>query len=125
MAVTPQDNEAFFREVDDALRQDKLTSFWSRYGRWLVALILLGLAGFGGWLWWNHQAEQKAGERGEELAKTFDALEAGDKAEAERAFNALSQGGSVFMPLGKTFWSEAFGMCTDRFGINWMVGVDH
>ena len=93
MAVTPQDNEAFFREVDDALRQDKLTSFWSRYGRWLVALILLGLAGFGGWLWWNHQAEQKAGERGEELAKTFDALEAGDKAEATKQADALADAG--------------------------------
>ena len=46
---------------------------------------------------------------------------AADQAEAERAFKALSQDGSVTMPLGKTFWSEAFGMCTDRFGINWMV----
>ena len=46
-------------------------------------------------------------------------------AEAERAFKALSEGGQVFMPLGKTFWSECFGMCTDRFGINWMVGCDH
>lgn len=93
MAVTPQDNEAFFREVDDALRQDKLTSFWTRYGRWLVALILLGLLAFGGWLWWNHQAQQKAGERGEELAKTFEALEAGDKAEAAKQADALGDAG--------------------------------
>jgi PhnB protein len=27
------------------------------------------------------------------------------------------------MPLGKTFWSEAFGMLTDRFGTNWMISL--
>jgi PhnB protein len=26
------------------------------------------------------------------------------------------------MPMGKTFWAEAFGMLTDRFGTPWMVG---
>jgi PhnB protein len=29
----------------------------------------------------------------------------------------------VLMPLDKTFWTEAFGMLTDRFGIPWMIGV--
>jgi PhnB protein len=44
-----------------------------------------------------------------------------DSAEAERKFNALADGGSVTMPFGKTFFSKGFGMCTDRFGIPWMV----
>ena len=48
-----------------------------------------------------------------------------NKGEAERVFKALSQGGSVMMPLEKTFWAEAFGMCTDRFGISWMVNCEH
>ena len=47
-----------------------------------------------------------------------------DPAEAERIFNALSQGGQVHMPLGKTFWSPAFGMFVDRFGIPWMVNCE-
>ena len=42
--------------------------------------------------------------------------------EARRAFDALSQGGSVTMPMQKTFWVETFGMLTDRFGTPWMVG---
>ena len=46
-----------------------------------------------------------------------------DEADADRVFNALSEGGKVEMPLGKTFWSPRFGMLTDRFGIGWMVGV--
>jgi len=46
-----------------------------------------------------------------------------DKAESERVFNALAEGGNVTMPFEKTFWSEGFGMCTDRFGIPWMVNT--
>ncbi|HYD76430.1 VOC family protein [Ramlibacter sp.] len=42
--------------------------------------------------------------------------------EARKVFEALCAGGSVTMPMGKTFWAEAFGMCTDRFGTPWMVG---
>lgn len=45
------------------------------------------------------------------------------EAEAQRMFNALADGGSVTMPLGPTFWSPAFGMLADRFGIAWMVSV--
>ena len=43
--------------------------------------------------------------------------------EADRAFSNLSQGGSVKMPLTKTFWSPRFGMLTDRFGLGWMITV--
>jgi PhnB protein len=47
-----------------------------------------------------------------------------DAAEAKRVFDALSDGGQVQQPLGETFFSPAFGMCTDRFGTPWMVMVD-
>jgi PhnB protein len=49
------------------------------------------------------------------------ALSARNEAEANRVFSALSEGGKVTMPLTKTFFSPAFGMATDRFGIGWMV----
>jgi PhnB protein len=44
--------------------------------------------------------------------------------EANRLFAALSDGGSVTMPIQATFWSPAFGMCTDRFGMPWMVSAE-
>jgi PhnB protein len=47
-----------------------------------------------------------------------------DPGEAERIWAALSQGANVQMPLGKTFWSPAFGMLIDRFGIPWMVNCE-
>jgi PhnB protein len=50
-------------------------------------------------------------------------LDAADEAEAERLFAALCDGGTVQMPLAKTFWSPRFGMVADRFGVSWMVSV--
>lgn len=47
-----------------------------------------------------------------------------DVAEAERLFRALSESGKVGMPLQKTFWSDAFAMFTDRFGIPWMINCE-
>ena len=50
-------------------------------------------------------------------------LLARDAAEAQRLFQALGDGGQVQMPLGPTFFSPAFGMVADRFGVSWMVVV--
>jgi PhnB protein len=41
--------------------------------------------------------------------------------EAHRVFDALATGGTVDMPLTKTFWSPLYGQVTDQFGIGWMV----
>jgi PhnB protein len=41
--------------------------------------------------------------------------------EADRIFNALSEGGSITMPIADQFWGAYFGSLTDRFGVNWMV----
>lgn len=49
---------------------------------------------------------------------------AGSVAEVERIFAGLAEGGEVTMPLGQTFWSERFGMLTDRFGVPWMIDCD-
>ena len=44
-------------------------------------------------------------------------------AQAERVFSAVSEGGTVSMPLTKTFFSSRFGVVTDRFGVTWMIVV--
>ena len=46
-----------------------------------------------------------------------------DKAEADRAFAALSAGGKITMPLANAPWGPYFGMCVDRFGVQWMVSL--
>jgi PhnB protein len=45
------------------------------------------------------------------------------EAEADRLFNALSQGGKITMPIGATFFAVKFGMVEDRFGMGWMIIV--
>jgi PhnB protein len=50
-------------------------------------------------------------------------ITAPDEAAARRMFSALVEGGTVTMPIGKTFWSPCFGMLTDRFGVGWMLNV--
>lgn len=45
------------------------------------------------------------------------------EAEADKLFAALSDGGKIEMPLGKTFFSPKFGMVQDKFGVGWMVLV--
>lgn len=47
--------------------------------------------------------------------------DAADVDEAKRVFDALSGDGTVTQALQPTFFSEAFGMCVDRFGTPWMV----
>lgn len=48
-------------------------------------------------------------------------LDAKDEADADQMFNALSAGGQVTMPMGKTFFAQRFGMVADKFGVNWMI----
>jgi PhnB protein len=48
-------------------------------------------------------------------------LQTDDPAEAERLFQALSNGANITMPIQATFWAAKFGMLVDRFGIPWMV----
>lgn len=49
---------------------------------------------------------------------------AGDGPEAHRVYDALAEGGESLQPLIETFFSPAFGMCVDRFGIPWMIVAD-
>ncbi len=51
------------------------------------------------------------------------ALTLANEADAKTLFNALADGGKITVPLAKTFFSAAFGMVNDRFGVPWMVKV--
>ncbi len=88
MALTPTDkraatDEAFLREVDDAVRAGDLQHFWTHYGRWLLAAILLGLAAFGGWIYWQNQQLAAAEKQGEEFILAVEKLQGGNVAAAK------------------------------------------
>ncbi len=66
-------------------------------------------------------ADAMVGQPYEGMKGFWVSLSYADNAKAKRIFDALAPGGQVAMPMQKTFWSEAFGMVTDRFGTPWMV----
>lgn len=51
-------------------------------------------------------------------------VNADTKEQADRFFNQLSDGGRQTMPMNQTFWGDYFGMCVDRFQINWMISFN-
>jgi PhnB protein len=62
-------------------------------------------------------------ERSRPLGGFQVSVESADQGEIKRIFDGLAEGGSIQMPLEKTFWSPLFGMCTDKFGVAWMISV--
>ncbi len=68
-------------------------------------------------------ADDGMGEKAAEFKGMTLAIEVADDAEAKRVFAALGEGGSVSMPLTRTFWTSSFGMLTDKFGVPWAVNV--
>ncbi len=52
-------------------------------------------------------------------------IQATSEEETNRIFAALSAGGTLTMPLNKTFWGAYFGMCVDQFGTQWMINYTY
>lgn len=70
-------------------------------------------------------------DTGEEYGKNYVqgnnfsvSVTAASKKEADELFAGLAVGGQVTMPMNDTFWGDYFGMLTDKFGINWMIGFN-
>ena len=47
------------------------------------------------------------------------------KEDADRVFESLCNGGRMNMQIGDVFWGSYYGMCTDKFGINWMISYNY
>jgi len=84
-------DEAFMREVDDAVRAQDLESFWTRYGRWLLLLIIAALAAFAAYIWWSNDQAAQADRQGEMFIDAIDKLEAKDEAGALEVLGEIKQ----------------------------------
>ncbi len=80
MALKPNDGETFLKEVDDELRREQITTFFTRYGWWIVAGIVLVLGAFGGWLWWSGRKDAAREGAGENLVAAVEQLGTGNQA---------------------------------------------
>lgn len=52
-------------------------------------------------------------------------IQAESETEVDKLFAALSAGGKVEMPVNKTFWGAYFGMCQDKYGVQWMINYTY
>ena len=50
-------------------------------------------------------------------------LSGDDPGVLRRYWDGLSDGGTVTMPMQKQAWGDEFGMCTDKFGVPWLVNI--
>ena len=81
------ERDSFLREVDEAVRQDQYKKLWDRYGvvaLGAAALIVVGVAGYKGWSYWQEKRAQDAG------AKFTQALIMEDGADAAKAREMLT-----------------------------------
>ena len=90
MAVPPNTSDAFQREVDEELRREELAAAWKRYGILLVSVVVIGLAAYGGWLFWQHRQLQLAGQQGEQFDQAYVDLEANRTKAAEQPLVELA-----------------------------------
>lgn len=90
MALTPESDDSFAREVDEDLRRDRLNSLWQRYGRGLIVAISLGLIGFGGYLYWKETQKQDSRRSAEAFAAALGFVGRGEVSKAEPLLTSLA-----------------------------------
>ena len=88
------EREALLREVDDAVRQGDMESFMGTYGKPLIGVLIVGLAAFGGYLWWDNRNEAALESQSEALVVAIDQLEAGNTAAALERLNGVEGEGT-------------------------------
>lgn len=76
-AINPED-EVLIREIDEAVREDALLAFMRQHGFKVLGAVLLGVAALGGYLIWDHYAEQELERQSETLISALDYAEQGD-----------------------------------------------
>lgn len=93
------EQEMLMREVDEAVRQDEVAGFAKKYGWPLGITFGLGLAAFGGFLFWQGQTEDDLEAQSEAFVLAIDELEAGntDIADEELALLAEGEGGVAML----------------------------
>lgn len=95
MALTPDkragSDEAFLREVDDAVRAGNLTTYWEKYGKITLGVIVAALLAFGGWIWWSNRQQAADDLQGEAFVEAMDKLQAGDEKGARAGFAKLAK----------------------------------
>lgn len=101
MAVTPNTDEAFLREVDEGVRRDQMIGVWQNYGRLIIGAIALGLVIFAGVIGWRNYTQSQQEQRGIKLQQVYDSMAAGNAANAKASIDELVRDGGGYGAMGK------------------------
>jgi hypothetical protein len=90
LALPPQTNEAFLREVDEQVRLDTAARFWKSWGRVVIGAFIAALVALGAFLWWQNNRQATAGVEGEAMSVALDDLAGGAINKAQGELTKLS-----------------------------------
>jgi hypothetical protein len=79
-----------FQEVDEEVRREQLQRLWERYGIYLIALAILIVVGVAGWRGYQYWEQKKAAEAGNRFEQAVALSEQGKHSEAEAAFSKIA-----------------------------------
>src|SRR6202171_1302277 len=102
-SVSPRVDWAFvsdiFREIDEELRRDNLLKLWQRYGKYVIAAVVVALLVAGGVVaWHDHQAKQRQAQSAR-YAAALALLRDGKEPEAAKVFASIAQDGGGYAQL--------------------------
>lgn len=86
-------DNSFFREVDEAVRQDQYRALWDRYGVYAIALAAIVVVGVGAYKGWTYWQERQAQEAGTEFTQALTLEAGGDQDKAREALQSLVANG--------------------------------
>jgi hypothetical protein len=91
LAQPPDINETFLREVDENLRRDRARDFARKYGKWLIAALVLFLLASGGWIYWQYYQRQQSERAVEQLAELYKSIGTGNLTGAPQKLDELTK----------------------------------
>lgn len=110
MALPPDTNETFLREVDENLRRDRARDFAKTYGKWLVGALVLFLLASGGYIYWKHRQQLQAERQIEQLAGIYRNIGAGTIGSAPQQLENLSANGDPTLRASALITSAALAL---------------
>ncbi len=88
---TDRSEQVFLREVDEAVREDQLKTFATRYGIWIFAAVIIGLGSLAGWIFYQNNQSEDSGLRSEEYVAAIDSIRQNNLDGAAKALEPLME----------------------------------
>jgi hypothetical protein len=112
-----REQEAFFQEVEEEMKQDRYAALWKKYGRYVVAFFVACVLGVAGYQWWQARERQARFAESERFAAALALAKEGKAKEANEALAALGAASSKgYGALARLQHASALAKAGDRAG---------